>query len=576
MKAEIVEKIRELSEKEKVLEFAEEFNELVSEFYRIQEEEELAWERSKLARIEAGEKPESIEKPVYEFLEEFKLVGNVFKEKKNVELREIKEREKQNLEKKRTYIAALKDLIQNEENIGRAIGRFRDIQEGWKEVGPIPRDKRQEIQKEFTGLVDSFQYNINIYKEIKDHDLNRNLKLKKELVDRLKALLEQDKIRDIEKNLHAIQDEWNSVGGTHQEEWEKVKEEYWEAVNAVYAKIKVFYEGRREQQAENIEKKKELIEKAKEVNGGSFDSHKSWKKATDLILELQAEWKKIGYGSKEENDVVWKDFRAVCDDFFGRKKEFYDGQNDAFGQIKDAKEKLIEEANQLKDSTDWKGTTQKILNLQKQWKNAGSAGPRHENKLWKRFREPIDFFFAAKEGHFGAMDEANQDNLKKKEELIEQIKAYEPDADPKKAIEALRSYSEQFAAIGHVPKADKDKIYKAYKEALDAKYEGLKLDKEEKERVLFQAKLDSILGSSNKEHLLQKERNFIRSKIDNINKEINQYETNLGFFANADENNPLFKNVMKNIEQSKEQIDGWKVRLKMIREAEKEAEKENE
>ena len=206
-----------------VLNSANEFNDLVTEFYKIQDEEERQWEIAKLERIEAGEKAESIEKPVFPMLAEFKAFSNVFKEKKKVEVQAQKEAEKVNLGKKKALIAAFADLVQNEENIGRAIGRFKDIQESWKEVGPIPRDKRQGIQKEFSILVDTFQYNINIYKEIKDHDLTRNLKLKQDVIGNLKGLLELTKIKDIEKKLHAFQEEWDGIGGTRQEDWGKNK-----------------------------------------------------------------------------------------------------------------------------------------------------------------------------------------------------------------------------------------------------------------------------------------------------------------------------------------------------------------
>ncbi|MBN4070997.1 DUF349 domain-containing protein [Crocinitomix catalasitica] len=555
---------------EKVLEFAEEFGDLQSEFYRLQEEEELQWEKDKIDRIEGGEKAGAIENPVFEYLDEFKSLQTVFKEKKNVALKEIKEVEKKNLEKKRTYIAALMDLIQNEENIGRAIGRFRDIQESWREVGDIPRDKRQEIQKEFSNLIDNFQYNINIYKDIKDHDLNRNLKKKKELIQKLKALIEIKKIKDVEQQLHKLQDEWTAIGGTHQSEWEKIKEDYWESVNAVYAKIRAFYIDRKVQQAKNIELKKGIIEKVVIINSSELKGHKDWKKGTDQIIKLQAEWKEIGYGPKEENNKVWKEFRIICDNFFSRKKTFYDGQNEFYDEIKEAKQKLIAEAEALKNSLEWKDTTLKIIALQKKWKEAGSAGPKNENKLWKKFRDPIDFFFAAKEAHFGAQDEANKENLKLKEALIKKIKTYKQKKDATKSIEDLRAFSKKFTEIGHVPKENKNDIYQAFKEAMDKQYEGLKIDKVEKERILFRAKLDSMLGSPNKDHLIQKEQTFIRSRIDKINKELNQYETNLAFFANADESNPLFKNVMQNINNSKSQVEGLKERLKMIRAADNE------
>lgn len=570
MKAEILEKIKEIADKNEVLEFVEEFNELANEFNKIQREEEHAWEVSKLERIEAGEKPENIEKPVYELVEEFKSLSKTFNHKKKAEIDKQKEIEKANLTKKQTLIAALKDLIQNEENIGRAIGRYRDIQEAWKEVGPIPRDKRQDISKEFSGLIDSFQYNINIYKEIKDHDLSRNLQLKKDLIEKLKALLSLDRIKDIEQKLHEYQDEWNGIGGTHQDEWEKIKEAYWDTVNAIYEKIRGFYSERKEQQLENLEKKKGLVAEANEINSVEYDQHKGWKKATDKILKLQEDWKSIGFGPKAENDKIWKEFRGICNDFFTKKKAFYNDKGEEFDEVKTAKEKLIAQVESLKDSTDWKNTTKKILDLQKKWKEAGSAGPKFENKLWKKFRGAIDHFFEAKEAHFNQQGKSFKENLKKKEELIQQIDAYKVGTDSKKAMADLQEFTTAFASIGHVPRANMDKINKAYKKAIDAKYAAVKMDEEEKQKLLFEAELEAISSSDNKDQMLDNQRNKIRGKINKLKQEVQQYENNLSFFANADESNPLFKNVMDNIASSKAQIDELKAQLKMIRDLEHE------
>jgi hypothetical protein len=569
MKAEIVSKIIALNNQPSVLDFTNEFNDLVNEFYHLQNEEERQFEIDRLDRLAAGEKPENIERPVYPMLEEFKAVSNVFKEKRKVELTNVKERENANYKQKKVYIAALTDLIQNEENIGKAINRFKEIQENWKEVGPVPREKRQALQNEFSQLVDTFRYNIGIFKEIKDHDLKRNLTLKKELIEKLKALLSLDKIKEIETQLNALQDEWNSLGGTSQEDWEKIKDEYWATVNAVYEKIRKFYDGRREEQAKNVEEKKKLIEQAKEIDIETLTEHKHWQKASEKILKLQEDWKKIGFGPRDENEAIWNEFRGVCNAFFAKKKGFYGERNDQFSDIKQKKEALIAEAQTIKDSTDWKGGTQKILNLQKKWKDIGSAGPKYENQLWKKFREPIDFFFNAKDAHFKSLDAAGYENLEKKKALIEKIKAYQPGADVKQTIADLKAFSEEFAGIGNVPFAEKDAIYKTYKSTLDDKYASLNINKEEKEKVMFQARIDSISASSDKERLFDHEAGQIRQKIDHLNREIIQYENNLSFFSNADDKNPLFKNVNDNLRRTKEEVETLKLRLKMVRQAAK-------
>ncbi|MBD3639095.1 MAG: DUF349 domain-containing protein [Crocinitomicaceae bacterium] len=573
MKSEIIEKLKELAQQDKVLDSLTEFTELVNEFHKLQSEEERQWELKKIERIEAGEKPENIEKPVYEYMEDFKKLTALFKDKKKIEVNEIKEREKGNLDKKKALIAALADLIQNEENIGRAIARFKDIQDSWNEAGTVPREHRQEIQNEFSNLVESFRYNINIYKEIKDHDLGRNLKLKKELIEKLKQLLDLKIIKEVEEKLHAYQDEWNNIGGTHQEEWEKIKGEYWETVNAVYEKIHQFYKSRREERSENIEKKKALIEKAKSIASKEINSHKSWKKNTDALIALQNEWKTIGFGPKDENKEVWKEFRSICNEFFARKKEFYGERNEQFDGVKEAKEKLIAEVASLKESTDWKETTKRIMNIQKKWKEAGSAGPKHENRLWKEFRGHIDQFFESKDKHFKNAEAGQKENLKAKEELIKKIKAYKPVKDAKKAAEKLKEFATQFAEIGNVPFKQKDKIYKAYKDAMKEQYEALDLDPTEKEEIMFEAKLESIRNSNDPEEMIDRERRFIRRKMGKLKEEIAKFETNMSFF-NADEDNPLLKTANESLENSKAEFEGMKVQLTMLRELEDELEEE--
>lgn len=565
MKAEIIARLEELAQQEKVMDSLDEFNDLVAEFQKLQEEEERQWEIKKLERIEAGEKPENIEKPVYEFVEEFKKHTALFRDKKKIEVNAQKDIESANLDKKKGLIAALTDLIQNEENIGRAIARFKDIEESWKEIGPIAREKRQDIQKEFSNLVESFRYNINIYKEIKDHDLSRNLQLKTDLIDKLKGLLELDIIKDIEEKLHALQDEWNSIGGTHQEQWEKIKGEYWDTVNKVYEKIHGFYKQRREERSENIVKKKELIEKAKSIVEREINSHKAWKKSTEKIIALQEEWKTVGYGPKEENNAVWKEFRSICNDFFNQKKEFYGDRNDQFDGVKEAKEKLIQEVAAIKDSTDWGATTKQIVAIQKKWKDVGSAGPKHENRLWKEFREQIDYFFNKKDSHFKKADAAGAENLKAKQALIKEIEGYKVASDAKKALEDVKAFASKFAEIGNVPIKEKDRIYKAYKKALDEKFNAIEMDAAEKEQIMFQSRLDSIKSSDDPESMIDRERGGIRNKLNRINSEITKMETNMAFFANADENNPLMKTAVANLDNAKAEAEGLKEQLKMLR-----------
>ncbi|MFK8036649.1 MAG: DUF349 domain-containing protein [Crocinitomicaceae bacterium] len=564
MKTEIIEKIENLANHEDLLSVGDEMKSLTDEFYKIVNEEERLFEVEKLERIEAGEKTEEILKPVDELLEKFNAAVQNYKEKRKAIIEAKKAEEATNLSTKKSLISELKELVANEEHIGKAIKAIQDIQSRWREVGPIPRDKRQDIQKDYSNLMDEFQYNINIYKEIKGHDLTKNAALKETVIGKLKALESEKSMKVLEQKLHQLQDEWNDIGGTTTEAWETLKENYWNTVNGLYGKIRDFYDGRRAEQKENILKKLALIDKIDEVLAIEQVDNKTWKTATDQILSIQAEWKTIGFGPKKENQIVWKGFRAKCDQFFNAKNEFFKDINADFDKVKAKKEALIEKLDGIKDSENWNDTTKLIVDLQRQWKQLGSAGQRNENKLWKKFREPIDAFFAKKDGHFEALDQANAGNLSLKEDLIKKIEAYKVPKDAKVGIAQLQEFSKSFSTIGNVPFKEKDRIYKAYKAALDNKYNDLDMEQSEKEAILYSAKIESIYNSPNMERELDKEAFFIRNKIDNLIKEKTQVETNLSFFANSDPNSPMLKSVKTQIEGIGKSVDSYKAKLKAL------------
>ena len=564
MKTEIIQKIESLLEHEQLLSHSEEFKELSDQFYKITNEEERQFEIEKLEKIEAGEKPENIQKPVDALLDKFKALINDFKTRKQVEIDQVKELENTNLNAKKALIIELKQLVEKEEHIGKAIQTIKQIQEKWRAIGPIPRNQRQDIQKEYSTLMDDFQYNINIYKEIKDHDLVRNSELKRVVIEKIKGLQGENSIKLVEKKLHLYQDEWNEIGGTSAEEWDVLKTGYWDTVNDLYKKIRVFYDSRREEQKDNIIKKLALIDKVDEQLAVSCESQTDWKNVTDKIISIQEEWKTVGFGPKKENEIVWKGFRAKCDQFFNAKKEFFKDINSEYDKVRDKKLILIEKVNAIKDSTNWNETTKLIVNLQKDWKNLGSAGQRNENKLWKSFRTPIDNFFGNKEAHFEALDKDNAGNLTLKENLIADIKEYKIPKDPKTAIADLKQFSKSFSAIGNVPFKEKDKIYKAYKVILDEKYDSIDLDKTEKEKLLYTAKIDSIYNSPDRDRELDRESFSIRKRIDEKVKEKNQVENNLSFFSNSDENNPLLKNVKVRINLIEEEVTILKEKLTLL------------
>jgi len=572
MKTEIIAKIEALLINEQVHQLNDEFKTLSDQFYQIIKEENHQFDIKKLERIEAGEEAEDIQKSADPLDEQFRTLNQTFKARSKAEFEQQKAEESVNLNTKKELIVELKTLIDTEKNIGKAIQIIKDIQEKWRSTGSIPRNKRQEIQKEYSNLMDDFQYNINIYKEIKDHDLVKNGRLKNTLVEQLKTLLQEDNIKTLETKLHQIQNEWNEIGGTSAEEWEKLKTDYWETVNELYKKVRLFYDGRREEQKENIVKKLALIDKVDEVLELDCETQSEWQKSTNKIIAIQNEWKTIGFGPKKENEIVWRGFRAKCDIFFNAKKEFFKDINSEFDKVKNQKLLLIEKVKAIKDSTDWNETTKFIVNIQKDWKKLGSAGQRHENKLWKNFRDPIDTFFDRKDAHYEALDKNNAGNLALKEALIEEIKAYKIKKDPKAALNDLKAFSKSFSGIGHVPYKSRDIVYNAYQKVLDEKYEAINLDKNEKDAILYQVKVEGIYNSPNMDREVEKENFAIRKMIDEKTKEKNQVETNLSFFANSDQNNPLLKSVKDRITTIEGDIQGLKAKLSLLNNFDQESE----
>jgi predicted DNA-binding protein YlxM (UPF0122 family) len=373
-----------------------------------------------------------------------------------------------------------------------------------------------------------------------------------------------DDVKDVEVSLKAMQNEWEDIGPTKQEQWEQIKEDYWNSIKAVYDRIRAHYDSVREQMHENIEAKKELIEKTKELIALERDSIKTWNKHTQQLIQLQEDWKKIGFGPKKENEQLWQDFRALCDGFFEGKSAYFESIQGDFDKVSKRKEDIITQIEAVKDDENWKRASEKVLRLQKEWKSAGNAGAKNEQRLWKRFRTACDFFFERKKAFFEELDKANEANLTAKQALIDKIEGYTPNADKKQTLTDLKQFAEEFSALGQVPFKQKDTIFKAYKTALDKQYNALGLKGEEKENVLFQAKLSQISGSADAAELFEREKQAIRTEINKVKQDMIQLENNLGFFANSKGANVLKAEVEKKIDAEREKIEALKAKLKSI------------
>lgn len=564
-KKDFIEKLQVLTSTEDILSVSRDVNELRGLF------EDFCLEQDRLkqvALLEAQERGESVDftNEPDPLKDEFYAIFSDYKEKRNTLSSEKKLEQESNLRKKRHLIDRLKTLIESEENIGLAVETYKEIHESWKTVGDIPREKRQDVQSEYSKLLESFFFNLKIYRELKEHDLKRNFQLKTEIVQKIEQLLAVDNIRDTENQIKVLQNEFDELGPVPKEEWENLKNVYWTAVKAVYQKITAFYDSKREEQKQNLESKQLLLANAKQavVNAENHSETKDWETATQAMLKLQEDWKTIGVGPRKENEELWTAFRAECDSFFAKKKAFYQVIKDKFDKVAHQKEQIVNQALTLKDSTDWKGTTEKIIRLQNDWKKLGSAGQRNEQKLWKDFRSACDAFFDNKKAYFEKEDLENTANLDAKKALITEIEGYVVSEDKQQVLSDLKAFATRFNEIGKVPFKEKDTIYNAFKSAIDTHYKAIKLEGEEKDKVLFQAHLDTLKSNPNATKMIEKERRDLEQLIVKQQQDINQLENNLGFVSKSKAGDALRKDVEHKINIAKNRIKEYKTKIKLL------------
>ena len=560
----LIDELKTLAVNEDALAVSREVSDLKSRFDNLLLELERA---NQVAAMEAeinGEAFESID--IKSIKDAFYEIYLIYRDRRKEQASAKDAFENDNLRKKNALISKLKEIIANEENIGTAIAAYKEIHENWKNIGDIPRESRDNVQQDYSRALEDFFYNIKIYRELKEHDLKRNTQLKRAIVDQIGELLKMTVIKDIEQQLKQLQNDWEEIGPVQNDEWEAIKESYWTQVKAVYARINLFYEDRKQLLAEQLKLKQELVIET-EAFVSAIEANqtvKTWDALTAKLLEFQERWKTIGFGPRKENEELWVVFRAHCDTFFQKKRDFYTILQEKNKTLVQEKKRIIAEASQYKDSTDWKLASEKLIQLQKQWKNSGNTGQKTEQKLWQEFRSVCDAFFNAKQKHFEVQDKLLEDNLTAKEVLIQNIEKYALNADKKQALQDLREFSAAFNQIGRVPLKAKDNIYNAFKSAIDKHYGQLKLEGEEKEKVFFQAKIETLAASPDAGKAFAREKASIRKEIDVLKQQVLQYENNLGFLSRSKSADALRKDVEGKINVNKSKIEALIKKLKMI------------
>lgn len=467
----------------------------------------------------------------------------------------------ENLKKKKKILEDLDTLIAEEHHIGAAFDKFNELKEKWKTIGDVPANNFKDIRREYSNQIERFFYNINIYKSLKDYDLKKNLRLKKDLIEKVKKL-EQSSVNEMRELINIYTHEWDEIGPTVQSEWEKVRDEFWENVRVIHKKIADYYKGQKEKIKDNLTAKEALCEKLEELGKKDLSDIKVYNKAHKEVNQIKDDWKKLGFAGKKTNDEVWQRFRIAMDAFYKHKKEEQEGLKETFKENEEKKHKLIEKAEELKDSMDWRNTAELFKRLQTDWKRIGSAHPSKEQKLWKKFRNASEHFFAKRKDYFDNQEEREKNNLNLKKEILAKLSIL----DVKKGennLEVIQDLVKQFNVIGYVPKEEKGKIENDFNKIRNQKMKEVGLDAGQIDEQSFELKIEGFKVAGNSDELLRNEYRHLDEKLRRIEADIKQYENNLGFFG-GNTNSPLVKEVVQKIENSKQEADKLRSKIKMI------------
>ena len=482
----------------------------------------------------------------------FKALYADYKKERAEYNKEQDARREENLAKKQAIVEELKALVEGQEDVSAQFPAFRELQNRWREAGPVPATAFRDINDTYQFYVEKFYDMVKINRDLRDLDFRKNLEAKEAFCEAAEKLAENENVVSAFHELQKLHEQWKEFGPVAKEKREDIWNRFKAATAVINKRYQAHFEGLKEQQADNLVKKTELCERTEEIAAREITNTAGWNAASKEIEEIQAAWRRIGYATKKDNQKIYDRFRAACDAFFTRKREFYSGIKDNMSENRDKKVSLIEQAEALKTSTEWKKATDQFIALQKQWKEIGAVPRKKSEALWKRFRAACDEFFAARDANAGGENDF-YGNLRAKRKVVEDIQAYEPAADASANEEAMRGFQERWSAIGHVPFKEKDAIGRAYRDAMQEKFPEFGAQRSAPAHA-------GRAPRSPKDALIE--------KYNKLQQNITTYENNIGFFSASKNSEPLIKQMEERIEQAKAELKELEAQIRKAEEGE--------
>ena len=497
--------------------------------------------------------------------EEFKNVMSVIKEKRSELAAEQEKQREMNLQVKLSIIEELKDLVESPDDPNKNYAEFKKLQQQWNEVTLVPPAKVNELWKNYQLYVEKFYDLLKLNNEFREYDFKKNLEIKQRLCEAAEKLADEPDVVSAFHQWQKLNEEFRDTGPVAKEQREEIWARFKAATTAIHRRHQQHFEALKEKERNNLDQKTVICEIVEAIDCNELTTPSQWEEKAQEVIALQAKWKTIGYAPQKMNVQIYERFHKACDEFFHKRSEFFKSMKENMNANLEKKRALCEQAEALKDSTDWKATADALTKLQKEWKTIGPVNKRHSNEVWKRFITACDYFFDQRNKAQSSQRSQEQENLEKKKAIIEQLNAINENADSEEAAQLVRDLTKQWNSIGHVPIKEKDKIYKRYRNIVDKLFERFNISASNRKLSNFKASVSSMQDSGSQ---LYREREKLVRIYENMKSELQTYENNLGFLnASSKKGNSLLNELNRKVDKLKADIELAKEKIKVLDES---------
>ena len=562
-KQEVVERLKEIAASDEAP-VKDEIDLLKTVFYKLH----IAEREARLKEyIDGGGNPETYQVVPDQDEETFKAQMAVIREKR-AQIMQQQEAEKQaNLEKKLEIIEKIKAMATSPDEAGKSYNEFKELQQQWKDIKNVPADKANELWRNYQLYVEQFYDLLKLNSEAREYDFKKNLEMKTKLCEAAEKLADEEDVISAFHQLQELHQQYREIGPVAKELREEVWARFKAASTVINKRHQQHFEDLRAKEEENLARKTALCEKVEELGKAENKGAADWEKRSKEIIDIQNEWKTIGFAPQKMNVKILERFRAACDDFFGRKAEYFKALKVTFSENIEKKKALVEKAQALADSTDWKATSDKLIALQKEWKTVGMVPKKLGDQLWQEFLGACNKFFEARNAAGAGQRNEEHANLEKKKGIIEQLKALAENA-AEATKEKVQALTEEYNKVGHVPYKEKDKLYEAYHEVLDRIYKELNISTKRRRLNDFKANIKNVAKRG--EEALDNERGRLARRFEQLKQEINTYENNLGFLnASSKKGNSLIDEMNRKVQHLRDDLELVRQKIKAIDEENK-------